>query len=175
MNCREWEEAIALYTGGDLDSPRALEVERHLAGCTGCQVFANGLRECREEMRAFHREEIPAAHYATVRARVLAQLQPAPWWHGWLRVATAAAACLAVCLAIFHWNVSRPVAPLQVAVMRPPEPELTARPAARRPPRRAAVHVSRRKPARAAELLTVRIITDNPDVVIYWITNPRGE
>src|ERR1700690_3880044 len=92
MNCREWEEAIALYAGGDLDERRRLAVEGHLGGCAGCQIFASGILECMEALRAAHQEEIAAPHFAAVRARVLAKLQPLPWWRRrWLPIAAMAA------------------------------------------------------------------------------------
>ncbi len=184
MNCREWEEAIALYAGGDLDAPahRAtrLEVERHLAECPGCQIFAGGMIECLEAMRAGHREEIAPAHFTALRSRVLARLQPAPWWRRrWLRgAALAAVALCALWLAMADRTIRRPVPPPQVALARPRAPFLTmpVRPAPPRgvlrktgPPPRAS------KPAPPEEPLTVQIVTDDPDVVIYWVTNPKGE
>jgi hypothetical protein len=85
MNCREWEERIA----GDLDDAAAA---RHLADCPGCQVFASGLRQTLEELRRAHTEdEIAPAHYAAVRARVMAELRPRRRW-GWVWAAVGAAA-----------------------------------------------------------------------------------
>jgi hypothetical protein len=174
MNCREWEEAIALYAGGDLDGRRSLEVERHLAGCAGCQIFASGMLECLEEARAAHREEIAAVHFAAVRARVLAKLQPAPWWRrGWLPVAAmAAVACCALWLAAVNQRIRRPVPPPQVALAHPPAPPLVP---ARAVLRSHALRPRPRRPAAREGELIVRIVTDDPDVVIYWIANPRGE
>ncbi|MGO9258015.1 MAG: hypothetical protein ACLQU1_17135 [Bryobacteraceae bacterium] len=192
MNCREWEEAIALYAGGDLDgraqrAPR-LDVERHLAGCAGCQMFASGMLECLEEMRAGHREEIAAAHFAAVRARVLTKLQPAPWWRRrWLRVAAIAAlACCALWLELAIERIHRPVPPPQVALAHPPAPPLAV-PAVAMPARAVTRAVLPRairnpglpplprQPAPPEEQLIVRIVTDDADVVIYWIANPKGE
>jgi len=183
MNCREWEEAIALYAGGDLDPVRSREVERHLAGCAGCQIFASGMIECLETMRAGHGEEIAPAHFQAVRARVLAKLQPLPWWRsGWFRAAAAAAlACCALWLATLYREIMRP-APPRIALARPaapavirlPEKPIPVIPAHAAAPLHSA-HPPRRRHLVAPEPLTVRIVTDDPDVVIYWITNPRGE
>lgn len=173
MNCREWEEAIALYAGGDLEGTRRLEVERHLAGCPGCQIFASGMLACVEAMRAGHREEIAEAHFAAVRARVLAQLRPAPWWRRrWLQVgAIAAVACSAWWVEMVNERIHRPVPPPQVALARPPAPLLVMPASAVLASPRTAAPLKRAP----AEELVVRIVTDNPDVVIYWIANPKGE
>jgi len=178
MNCREWEETLALYASGDLDARRAAEAERHLAACAGCQIFASGLLESLETMRAAHRQEIAEAHYAALRARLLSRLRPVAWWRrGWLRWAAAGVvAAGALWLAMAARVLLRPAPQPVVAFVRPPAPALTAtvqrvRPA---PPIRAETH-PRRKPAAPAEPLTVRLVTDDPNVVIYWITDPRGE
>lgn len=179
MNCPEWEEAIALYAGGDLDARRSLEVEQHLAACAGCQIFASGIMECLEAMRAGHRQEISGAHYAAVRARLLAKLQPAPWWRRrWLSAAAlAAVAGCAWWLAVLNGKLHQPVPPPQVALVRPPAPQPKPIPAssARAMPQRRVHPPHLRKPAATGEPLTVRMVTDDPNVVIYWITNPKGE
>ena len=86
MRCREWEERIALWAGGDLDDQA---VERHLQECAECREFAAGLRESLDLLRGAHAEEIPAAAFTAVRARVLARLAR-PWWkRAWVYAAAA--------------------------------------------------------------------------------------
>ena len=82
MNCQEWEERIALYAAGDAKAADAGETERHIAGCAECRVFWSELKQSLERMREAHQEPIAPAHYAAVRARVMAQLEKgrAPWW-----------------------------------------------------------------------------------------------
>ncbi len=82
MNCAHWEERIALYAGGDLPAAEAAEVERHLGDCPGCQLFASGLKESLQLLQGIHQEEIAPAHFAAVRARVMARLEGSlqPWW-----------------------------------------------------------------------------------------------
>src|SRR5438105_195593 len=99
MNCKDWEERIALYAGGDLGAPQRLEVERHLGDCAGCQVFASGLMDSLAWIREAHGEEVAPAHYAAVRSRVLAgvkQRRRRLWVWG---LAAASAACAAWFLA----------------------------------------------------------------------------
>ena len=59
MNCLDWEERIALHSGGDLTGAEADAVERHLADCAACQVFWSGLRQTLEELFMVHYGEAP--------------------------------------------------------------------------------------------------------------------
>jgi len=75
MNCRDWEERIALHAGGDLPPAEAAAVERHLRECAGCQVLASGLKQSLALLKEAHDQPLPAAHFSAVRARVVAQLE----------------------------------------------------------------------------------------------------
>jgi hypothetical protein len=185
MSCSEWEERIALHAGGDLSPVDAEAVERHVAECATCQELLSGLRQSEELLRGAHAEPVDSAHYAAVRARVMSELagERRPWWRqAWVYGLVAAAVLLAVSL--------RPRQPQTVAVMKPAPvtPVLPAPPAAHEAVRQAAAPVHRRprrKPAvktvetvtAPAEPLVVKLITDDPDVVIYWITGSetKGE
>jgi anti-sigma factor RsiW len=184
MNCAHWEERIALYMGSDLPPAEAAEVERHLAECAGCQLFASGMRESLAVLREAHGDEPGEAAYAAVRARVLGELQrPARgWWFG-LAAAMAAAALL---LALWMRPVKRPAiarhappAPQQVVVPAPAVvPELAVVPVVHHPRHHKAPVVktaAQKAPALPEKPLVVKLVTDDPDVVIYWITDTRGE
>lgn len=222
MNCRAWEEPIALAAGGDLDGPSRLELERHLAECPPCREFARGMAECLASVSQVEVDGIAPAHYAAVRARVLDRLRSEPrgrfaWV--WIAAATVALAVLAAWMVPWgrpdppppHLALARsPAAPLPGAV-----PESTARSVRRSPaaplpgavpesaarsirgspapllpgavsasaarsvrrspapplPGAAPRSVRHARPARPPEPLLVKIETDNPDVVIYWIAN----
>src|SRR5271157_1839668 len=75
MNCRDWEERVALHAGGDLPPAEAAEVERHLRECGGCQVLASGLKQSLALLREAHDEPLAAAHFSALRARVVAELE----------------------------------------------------------------------------------------------------
>jgi anti-sigma factor RsiW len=184
MNCGEWEERLALYAGGDLVPAEKAEVERHLQDCTGCQVFLSGLSEGLQVLRDAHAQEVAPAHFAAVRARVLAELGRGRrrWWlQRWaFGLATAALLLLVV---LWMWPARRSAPQPQVVRVSPaPEVPVTA---PKGPAPAPVPHVSRRartpRPARPkpvvepAKPLVVKLVTDDPDVVIYWLTETRGD
>ncbi|HWC97699.1 MAG TPA: zf-HC2 domain-containing protein [Candidatus Sulfopaludibacter sp.] len=180
MNCIHWEERIALWAGGDLKAADAAEVERHLEDCPACQVFAAGLKESLEFAREAHQEAIAPAHFAAVRARVLAELAGTrrPWWRSAWTYGLSAAAVCALLLAIG-------LPPRQVAVTTRPAvlPHVQV-PIPDRPIVRQVQAVHRRTHRRAAPVpipageekpVIVKLVTDDPNVVIYWISDSSGE
>jgi len=174
MNCADWEERIALYAGSDLGPAKAAEVERHLAECAGCQMFAGGLKASLGLLRDAHGEALDAAHFAAVRSRVVAQLahERRPLWRrAWVYGLAAVAAALLVALALrpSRWVAPRPP---EVAMVRPPA-AATVRPTP--PPRPVRARHKPRPKVAPGEPVLVRLVTDNPDVVIYWISETRGE
>ena len=170
MNCVEWEERIALYAGGDLSRTEAQAVERHLAECAGCQLRLSGLRASLSLVQEAHNEPIEAAHFTAVRARVLAEIergQARRWRFAWMSaMAAAAVVLLAVIwprpeLHLVLPTPSSPVAPVVAKVVLPPTPKVVVR--------------AKLRPAEPSEPMVVKLLTDDPDVVIYWITGTKGE
>jgi hypothetical protein len=158
VNCQEWEERIA----GDLEDAAVTE---HVAECPGCQVFASGLRQTLAELRSTHAEEIAPAHYAAVRARVLAELQPRRRW-GWVWAAAGVAAAVVAVMAIMPRMRVEELPPRESVAVVPPAPAApVVRVAATPAPRKARVRT---------EEVVMKIETGNPDVVIYWIAEAKG-
>jgi anti-sigma factor RsiW len=165
----EWEERVALYVGGDVDGAAVAEIERHLAECAGCRAFAAELRESLELLRAAHAEEIPAACYTAVRARVMARLERPRRKRAWVY---AAAAALLLAAGIGLRRPERQVGQVQdlprpVAVSRQAIPAIL--------PRAGQGPAPRRLRPKKKETILVKIETGNPDVVIYWIAETKGE
>jgi hypothetical protein len=167
MNCQEWEERIALYAAGDAGAADAAETERHIAGCAGCQVFWSGMKQSLEWLREEHREPIAPAHYAAVRARVMAQLERgrALWWRQVWVYGLGIAAALVMVMAL-RLHVESP----RVAIVMPAAVVKSAADAGRGAGSRPGV-----LPHRQAETILVKLETDNPDVVIYWIAEKKGD
>jgi anti-sigma factor RsiW len=178
MNCRDWEERIALHAGGDLSAAEAQAVERHVADCAGCQMLLSGLRESLALVREAHSEPVEAAHFAAVRARVLSELERGAgrrWRFVWLYAMAAAA----VVLLVVGW----PRPELRMALPMPPAPgaPMVAKVQHRTPEARTARPRPRKAVAKAeapqepGEPMVVKLLTNDPDVVIYWITGTKGE
>jgi hypothetical protein len=153
----------------------------------------SGFEETLELLREAHREAIPEAHFAAVRARVLSQLaaERRPWWRGVWAYGFAAAAVAAMLLAAFvgrtPWSARVPLdPPFAQPNQRSAIPERPTGASAAdqgvRPTLNAAqsVEVTHRRhiapaPYRvvgppAPQHLVVKLVTNDPNVVIYWIT-----
>jgi Putative zinc-finger len=177
MSCGDWEDRIALYAGGDLGPADAQALEGHLAECAGCQLLLSGLRENLGWLRDAHDEPVEAAHFAAVRARVLAKLEPRGrerWRYAWLYAMAVAAVVLVVAV----W----PRPPRILVLPMPPAPAAAVAQVVRAPVARAiqATHRKRARrvvgePEEKAGPLLVELVTDDPDIVIYWIADSKGE
>lgn len=182
MNCSDWEERIALHAGGDLPPAEAAEVERHLRECAGCQVLASGLKQSLALLKEAHDEPLAPAHFSAVRARVVAELEQKRrplWAWAWSLGLAAAVVALLMMLALRPGRtpvVTRSNRSLTFAALSSPavrEPVVPPR-----PHRRVARRVVRPKVPEAPnpEPLIVKLQTDDPNVVIYWIADrKRGE
>jgi hypothetical protein len=132
-----------------------------------------------EILREAHREAIPEAHYAAVRARVLAQLkmERKPWWR---RIWVYGYAAVAVMVAAAFWPkpTIQPVRPRlaeqTLAVAKRPIDQTPSVPATvahfhrRRLPGRPAVYRVVGPPV--PQPLVVKLLTNDPNVVIYWFS-----
>jgi hypothetical protein len=132
-------------------------------------------------LREAHSAPLAAAHFSAVRARVVAELeqQRRPLWRrAWGYGLAAAAVALLAMLALRpgrtperRTNVVVAVHAPSIAVSEPVIPPAPHRRVARRVVRPPSVPDS---PAR--EPLIVKLLTDDPNVVIYWIEDrKRGD
>ena len=136
--------------------------------------------EIRAMLQDAHEEPLEEAHLAAVRARVLGRLhrKRRVWWPVWAGVG-AAAGILAVML--FVARTQQPAIPNavgRIAAVQAP----TAGPL---PDGRGSIpsherkRVQRQRPVppspEPAEPLLVKLITDDPNVVIYWIADAKGD
>ncbi|HKW97754.1 MAG TPA: zf-HC2 domain-containing protein [Bryobacteraceae bacterium] len=180
MNCAGYEALIALYVENDLTEEETGQVERHLDACGGCREFAAGLRESQAAFKALRFESVDESTYAEVRAGVLRETSTPRRMPGWRRYAVAAAVALAI-VAGWMWQIQRQ-APVQqppaIVAKVPPASLVHAQAPAERTHHAPRVqHVARRlksKPSFKSEPLLVKMITDDPDVVIYWLVDQNG-
>lgn len=102
MDCRDVQALLHPYSDGELDLVRHLQVEHHLAECTGCAERARGLRLLREAVQAvplYHRAPDALREKLRTAFAPAAPATPAPprrgRWRSAPLVATAAGVLLA--------------------------------------------------------------------------------
>jgi len=188
MKCGFSEERIALYVENDLAQAERLEVEAHVLDCAECRQFVEELRESQTIFKSLRAETVSPAALANVRERVLLGLES-----NWMlrierflfaglrwRYALAGVVLVAVVSgSVWFWN--EPETPIPVG-------ELYERPAGHRPALQPAVKpaapliektvrpVRRLKPKPAAEpkQVVVKLLTDDPNIVIYWLVDEKN-
>jgi hypothetical protein len=173
MSCQEWELRLAADESGP-------EVEAHLAECPACRALAEELAANSEAMLALGEEVMPPV--------VLPRRAPSPW-----RWTAAVAAMLVAGFGL--WYVLGPVRtpPTTVRVLAPAtdppqvEPPLPAiaqtrivRPS-RRPVQRPSswrligFNETTDEDGNPTTEALMRKVTRDPDVVIYWLIEPKKE
>lgn len=180
MTCAKFETDIALYAGGDLPPARIARVEAHLAECAECRALAGELRDEHALLSELREDPLEDAMVAQVRQRVLVEVaattrQPSrPYW----KLALAAALLLAAVLAWPRHHPPKQILALRGAGPRPAAASHAAQPAAplvRNSRRRA--HLHRAPMAQPGPPLLVQFVTDDPNIVVYWLIDrkPKGD
>ena len=165
MTCPEYEPLIALYVEGDLNDR---DVELHLAQCSGCRELLEDLRASQASLKEL--TLVDAAFLSAVRLGVLAKIENR-WLRAWpFVVAFAIAAALILAIP------ARPPKPvsrggLVVEGRRPGRPVEVAQAAPR--PKRFRARPSRR--TTPTEPLVVKMLTDDPNIVIIWLVDRTGD
>ena len=170
MTCREQEERIGLWVGGDLPDEDAAQIEAHMGVCEVCRALGEEMRACRAVLA-----ELREAPAMSVRAEVMERLARRRRMWIWGRPAAAALAASLAGIAVWLQGLDtrippQPAAPAVRASVPPKALELSPRPRSiprapsRRPP-----------PAEAEETFTVKLVTEDPDIVIYWLFAKTGD
>jgi hypothetical protein len=142
--------------------------------------------EAMDLLREAHREPIPEAHFAAVRARVLSQIPAEKGVSRRLLRPWALAVVSAAALLLIFWQ--KPVADKRVADRTPAHIEEPIADVGefvnheREKTEPGVRHRARRKPPVIGVIgppnptpLVVKMLTDDPNVVIYWISERTGE
>lgn len=174
MNCPDWEEQIA-------SEIQSAGLDEHLQGCERCREFA---REIEENRKALAEVVIPAPAFDAVRLRVRSEIQARKRRKVlWACFGGAMAASYALLLL----SMLAPRLPSR-SVLKPPH-------IAAVPPKieRAPVHVpvvarahhirrthsgrlaAKAAPAQQRDPLVVKMLTDDPNVIIIWLVNEKGD
>jgi hypothetical protein len=203
MSGTRWNRLVALYVGDDLDRRSTERVERHLAACDACRRLEQELRSGILNLRELDTAATGDLGLGSVRGAVMARMEnrrqrPVVFLRPRLQAALATAVVV-IALAILIRDSRGPgvphlagrevpsPAPVVLAepeprVVSPPQPPPAivgedsntagARVARAEPPRRGPIVGTPR--SAPAEAMTIKILTDDPDVVIYWIVDPKG-
>ena len=176
MNCQEWEQRVALHVENDLPAEEARRVEEHLAGCAECRELLEDLRESQAALKENGADLVDGALLAAVRSGVLSRIgeRRRSIWPWAAAVAMAAALISALLPAPRKVTPEPRAAPIAQAPMAPASPPKTEPVVARARPRRHPAR-SRRTESRGSGPLVVKMLTDDPDVVIIWLVDQTGD
>ena len=75
MNCKQVEDLLPLYAGGDLEEKRAMLVTEHAQTCAACARVADEYRESVQLTAQFAPPVFSEAVYAGIRQRVLREIE----------------------------------------------------------------------------------------------------
>jgi anti-sigma factor RsiW len=171
MKCAALEPLIALYAGRDLEGPDAARVEAHVAECAACRELLEELQSSQSALRELGSEPVDAALLTAVRAGVMAGIGGRrrvvwPWAAGF-----AAAALVAGLVVQPRKRIEQPVPVAQ------PRRVVIALPAIETPPEPVPGRVVKRRAPKpkAEQPLVVKMLTDDPDIVIIWLVDQRGD
>ncbi len=174
MSCPEWEHQIALDAGGDLEPDEARRLHEHLEVCPDCRRLVDEMRENQQALGALGEEELALG---SVRERVLARIdRPRRFGFAW---AWGIAAAVAVAGLVIGLVRTEPVEPPQprVAVQAPhfdlPPVAKPKKPLANARGSEASI-LSRDRQGAVAEPMVVKLLTPDPDVVIYWLIERKA-
>src|SRR5262245_34171595 len=198
MKCGCLENDVALYIEGDLTPAKACEIQAHLVSCGACRDLATGLRESQAILKSLKQDTVGVAALSSVRARVLAEVgssRARSAWGRWVYAVAGTVFVGLVCIGIAS-KMRVPAPPIPQIVESDPLPPPAAVPLTREtvttPPdsiksekvtvplraedgrrrRQGAAHTE--PPAEPPKPLVVKLLTDDPDIVIYWLVDEKN-
>jgi hypothetical protein len=154
MTCEQCELLLAQEEIGP-------EVEAHVAGCAGCRSLAAELQANAHAMRALGAEVMPVAPMG---------IRPGfPWWSPWWKWSSFAAAVVLTLAGA--WWASRPPKPPQIVSVDVKVTGIVPREVAPIPAKIPEKLTPAVVPVANTEPLRVKMLTPDPDVVIYWLVD----
>jgi hypothetical protein len=200
MNCTHSENELALYVEGDVAPDKASEVDVHLVSCAICRGLVDELGETQSVFKSMKQEAVSPKALAQLRTRVLGEVAARnlrPGWGHWVYALAGLGIVMAVAAGVVlryshHEATIQHVAvphspPLQGGVAAPKtqtgwlssENHVPNNPGASRHPslKRRGMGVTQPQPEKLAEPpkeIMVKLLTDDPNVVIYWLVDQNG-
>jgi hypothetical protein len=154
-------------------------MEAHVAGCADCREALDDL-----ELNRLMLQELPVPSMEPVRQPVLARVRRRRMLAWAAPIAAAAMLALGVGLVRtgrIDQKIDQPVNRAAVEPATPAARSMETAIASAHPGRPAEVVTRMRRPGGKAvartgqETLVVQIVTDDPDVVVYWLIDSKGE
>jgi anti-sigma factor RsiW len=194
MSC-SFEALVALHVEGDLDESERQRVESHLRTCAECWDLTEDLRDSQAIFKSLRKDVPNQAMLSAVRARVLedvAGMESGSWFSrffpfGFRQRATLAGIALLIIGGGGLWLGRGPEAPvvppppvavsLQVApeMVTPPVSLPVSRPPAAKPRIRRQTPATVRQDQEPQQQVTIRLVSDDPNVIIYWLGDEKGD
>lgn len=185
LSCRTVRERLP-------QAESAADLEQHLAACPKCRGEAERYADLRSDLRALGAESASGAEQTAVRAAVLQRIAARPGVGrrlGWVAASVVATATLAGWLMLSR---AVPVEELALSPPLPPRPPAAAfQPAPARPTptpdamrapeleSKPQIRVAAVIPADPAtgqpEQVVLELASENPDVILYWLTDQTGD
>jgi anti-sigma factor RsiW len=186
----DFEKLIALDVEGDLPERKAAKLVKHLKACRNCREFGEKLQASQAVLKSLAQEPVEDAVLREVRQRVLGGIATEAEPHrlpAWRFALGAALVATLIFAAITLWRprghgVSKSIREVskqpRMAAVRP-APTAPEYPRARTEKAKHVLRLRKQprgsltpsvKPPQAAQL-TVKLVTDDPDVVIYWLVD----
>jgi hypothetical protein len=165
MKCGRYESMIALDVEGDLSARHAARLALHLESCAGCRLFAEEMRESQTWWKSLKLETPPSSVVTEVRWQKPRRIIPWPFLR-WASLAVTAGFLLAMLAGVVSRRPELVPPKVEVATAKVAPPSAPA----------VGVKASVRKRRRAPkpEPLFVKLVTDDPEVVIYWLVDRHG-
>ncbi len=161
MTCREYEPLIALYVEGDLNDR---DLEQHLAQCAGCRELLEDLRASQASLKEL--VSVDAAFLSAVRSGVLGKIENRRLRAWPLVLAFAMAVALIVTIPTASRNPAANGGADPLVRGRPPGRPAAIAQATQRPKKIRPVGRPRTRGSAPPEPLVVKMLTDDPNILI---------
>jgi hypothetical protein len=165
MNCDRFESMIALDVEGDLPVRQVIRLAQHLEICVGCRQFAEEMRESQAWWKSLKLEAPPESVVAEVRWPKPGRTIPWPFLR-WAPLAVTAGLFLAMLADVVLRRPDLAPPKLEIATVNAIPPTV--------PVARVIAPVRKRPRAPKPEPFLVKLVTDDPEVVIYWLVDHNG-
>jgi anti-sigma factor RsiW len=194
MNCKHSENDLALYVEGDLPEAKVKEVDVHLLGCRNCRQVVDELSRSQSLFKSIRQETVGTAELADLRMRVMERVavqRPKPFWGRWVYALAGATFVVVLIAGVLAREGHRGETSVRVVRTVPLPPPVQAVVPLAKGERQDLVKVNvrhRRRPEviqrkvsaepleqlKPLKSMMVKLQTDDPNIVIYWLFDQNG-